>query len=84
MAGVLSDTPPSILALQDELLRELGEVGRLERSRELTIAVQRLAFTGMRSRFPEASEDEIWLRLAVERIGPELVARIYEFEIDPT
>lgn len=80
---MLSDTPPSIIARHDELLRELGEVGRLERSRQLTLAVQRLAFAGMRARFPQASDDEIWLRLAVERLGPDLVRRIYGFEVNP-
>jgi len=46
----------------------------------LTLMVQELAFTGMRMRHPEASDDEIWLRLAVDRLGAEVVKKVYGFE----
>lgn len=79
---MLSDTSSKAAAKYYEVLRELGPLGRLERARQLTLAVQRLAFLGLRERFPDASDDEIWLRLAVRRLGPELVRKIYDFEID--
>lgn len=79
---MLSDTSSDAAEKYYESLRQLGEAGRAELARQLTLAVQRLAFTGLRQRFPAVSDDEIWLRLAVERLGPDLVRDVYGFEID--
>lgn len=73
----LSDTDPSAARLQESLLRALPEQQRAEIARGLTLSVQRLAFAGMRARFPSASDDEIWLRLAVHRLGAEMVRKAY-------
>ncbi len=72
-----SDTAPQVARLQMALLREKTELERAEIARGLTLFVQKLAFAGMRERFPADSEDEIWLRLAVDRLGPDLVRKAY-------
>ncbi len=66
--------------VQRDLLRKMTPAEKLECVRGLTIAVQQLAFAGMRVRYPDASGDELWLRLAAQRLGPELVKKIYGWE----
>lgn len=53
---------------------------RAERMTALTLAVQELAFAGMKLRHPEADDDEIWLRLAANRLGRALVKKVYGFD----
>jgi CelD/BcsL family acetyltransferase involved in cellulose biosynthesis len=80
VAGPLSDTPPPVIERQFELLRRMSPEERLETARQLTLAVQRLAFEGVRRRYPGASDNEVWLRLAARRLGRELVLKIYGFD----
>ena len=55
---------------------------RLEIVRGLTLAAQTLAFAELRGRHPNASEDDLWLKLAARRLGADLVRRVYDREID--
>jgi hypothetical protein len=48
----------------------------------LTLAVQELAMAGLRQQFPDASEDELRLRLAARRLGNDLVRRIWGWAPD--
>ncbi len=50
---------------------------RLRMAQELTLAVQQIAFDGMRERHPELSDDDIWLKLAVLRLGEDVVRKVY-------
>lgn len=74
------DTPLEVIERQFEMLRRMSGEERLELSRQLTLAVQELAFVGMRERFPDASDDEIWLRLAARRLGRDVVLKVYGFD----
>lgn len=73
----LIDTDRHVRELQDTRLREMSELERAEIATGLTLSVQKLAFVGMRERFPQASDDEIWIHLAVSRLGPDMVRRAY-------
>jgi hypothetical protein len=75
-----SDTPDDIRERQFEILRAMTPQERLELARMLTLNVQQLAFAGMRARFPEAPDDEIWLRLAARRLGRDVVLKVYGFD----
>lgn len=55
----------------------MTSVQKADGIRALTLAVNRFALTGLRQQYPEASEAELQLRLAVLRLGEELVARAY-------
>lgn len=74
------DTPREVIERQFEMLRRMSGEERLELSRQLTLAVQELAFVGMRQRFPDATDDEIWLRLAAQRLGRDVVLKVYGFD----
>lgn len=62
------------------MLRRMSGQERLELASRLTLAIQELAFAGMRERFPNAPDDEIWLRLAARRLGREVVLEVYGFD----
>ena len=48
--------------VQLDLLRKMSPEDKLEHVRAMTIAVQRLAFVGLRDQYPNASDDELALR----------------------
>jgi hypothetical protein len=80
----LSDTSPEMQAKRDELLRAMTGEERLRMAQELTLGVQRLAFAGLRQRYPDLPDDELWLKLAARRLGVDVVRKVYGREIDPT
>ncbi|HET7711447.1 MAG TPA: hypothetical protein VFL80_05920 [Thermoanaerobaculia bacterium] len=73
----VSDTTPAAERIRAHLLARMSPEEKLERVRELTLAVQRLSFTGLRAMHPQATDDEIWLRMATYRLGKEVVRRVY-------
>ena len=79
----LSDTSPEMQARQDELLRAMSGEERLRIAQELTLAMQHLAFLGLRQRYPDAPDDELWLKLAARRLGVDVIRKVYGREVDP-
>lgn len=77
-----SDTGEKADRVQFEILRRMSPQARLALMTELTLSAQRLAFVGFRLRYPNASDDEIWLRLAARRLGDETVRKIYGWRPD--
>jgi hypothetical protein len=73
----LSDTPPEVLAEHARLVAALSPEQRWQRVRDLNAAANTMALAGLRSRHPEASERELLLRLAVLRLGADLVEVVY-------
>ena len=76
------DTDEKADRVQFDILRQMSPLERLALMRELTRSAQRLAFTGLRLQYPNASDDEIWLRLAARRLGDETVWKIYGWRAD--
>jgi hypothetical protein len=76
-----NDTTKDAARLQLELLRAMTPEERFRRTSELTMMIQKVAFAGMKRRHPDASDDEIWLRLAIDRLGTDVVKKIYGFEV---
>jgi hypothetical protein len=72
-----ADTTPEAWAKQFDLYRRMTSAQKADGIRALTLAVNRLALAGLRQRHPDAGESELRLRLAVLRLGEELVARAY-------
>jgi hypothetical protein len=72
------DTAPQRRDRYIELLRSLTPGQRLARAADLTATVRRLGEVGIRQRFPNASEEEVRIRLAVRIYGRELAQRWYE------
>jgi len=75
-----SDTTPEADAMQFELLRRMTPEQKATLLTNLTLAVQELAMAGMRARHPDDSDDQLRLRLAVQRLGPETVLRVWHWQ----
>ena len=72
-----ADTTPEAWAKQFELYRRMTPAQKARLVREVTLAANAFALAGLRQRHPNVSEGELLLRLAVLRLGEELVARAY-------
>jgi len=68
---------------QFELYRGLTPEQRLEMARQMTLAWQRNLFNILRAKHPDLSDDEIWLKLAVRRLGRDVVREVCGRDIDP-
>jgi hypothetical protein len=75
--GRATDTAIAATIAQFELYRRMTPEQKAQRVSDLTVGACRMALAGLRQRHPGASEQELLLRLAVLRLGPETVARVY-------
>jgi hypothetical protein len=71
------DTSPAALRRYHELLRARPAHERLAQALSLTRTVRELAIAGIRERHPDASADEIRVRLAVRLYGREQAAKLF-------
>ncbi len=64
-------------ALQIQLWRQASPTQKMHMLAQLNASAHTLALTGLRSRFPQASEVELRRRLAGLVLGEELAQRVY-------
>ncbi len=72
-----SDTNPEAEAVQFRIWAEMPGWRKLELVGELNKMARELALSGLRERYPNASEDELKRRLMDLTLGPELAERVY-------
>jgi len=72
-----ADTTPEAWAKQFELYRRMSPAEKAAGVRAITLTVNTLALAGLRQQYPAASDAELMLRLAVRRLGEDMVARAY-------
>jgi hypothetical protein len=77
MQTLSSDTPPDAEEIQLELLRDMPAWRKLELMEEMTRTVFCLVLAGLRERHPQATKEELRLRVATLVLGPDLAARAY-------
>ena len=73
----LSDTHPAAERVQIELMRQAPPWRKLHMLGQLNQTVKLMALSGLRRRYPQASEKELHRRLADLLLGAELAARVY-------
>jgi hypothetical protein len=73
----LADTTPEAFAIYAKLISEMSPAERVRRAGGLTHTVNMFALAGIRMRHPKSTERELLLRLAVLRLGADLVERVY-------
>jgi hypothetical protein len=73
----ITDTALEADAVRFERYRRMAPADKVLRVVELTQGACLLALAGLRARHPGAGEPELLLRLAVLRLGAELVERAY-------
>jgi hypothetical protein len=78
------DTSQAAKKVQVEIWRGMTPEQKLRLMRDMTLAIQRLAFSELRQRYPDSPDDELWLRLAARRLSPETMRNVYGLEIDPS
>ena len=77
MSVLSSDTHPKMEALQIQLWRQASPTRKMHMLAQLNTAARTLALTGLRSRYPKASEAELKRRLADLLLGEELARKVY-------
>lgn len=75
-----SDTDPRAMEVWLGLLRGKTPGERIAMAFDLTDFAIRMAESGVRSRYPEASEREIFLRAAALRLPRDLMIRAYGWD----
>jgi hypothetical protein len=75
-----ADTDPKALAVWREVLGAKTEGERILMALELSDFAFRMAESGVRERFPGASEREVFLRAAALRLPRELMIRAYGWD----
>ena len=77
MSVLSSDTHPKMEALQIKLWRQASPTRKMEMLAQLNASARILALSGLRSRYPQASEVELRRRLAGLLLGEELARKVY-------
>jgi hypothetical protein len=77
MSGISSDTHPKMEALQIQAWRQASPTRKMHMLAQLNAAARLLAWTGLRARFPQASEAELRYKLAGLLLGEELARKVY-------
>jgi len=76
-----ADTSPEAWQVQTELLRKMSPGERMQLAFEWSEIVRQFAEGGLRKRYPDASEREIFLRYARQSLGEELFRKAYGWEL---
>ena len=74
-----ADTTPEAWDKQFELYRQMSPAEKARVLRDVTLAANTFALAGLRQRHPGAGEAELLLRLAVLRLGEDIVAQAYHW-----
>jgi hypothetical protein len=77
MTRLFPDTPLHVEKVQLDLLRQAPSWQKLAMVGQMTHTVRVLAESGLRRRYPDASEAELRRRLADILLGAELAAKVY-------
>lgn len=75
--SLYSDTHPKMEALQIQLLRQASPTRKMNMLAQLNASAHLLALTGLRSRYPSASETELRRKLADLLLGEGLARKVY-------
>lgn len=72
-----SDTPLEVERLQVARWREMSPAEKAGVVADLTDCVRELSLAGIRSRHPDATDEECRLRYALITLGPSLAYKVY-------
>jgi len=77
MSVLSSDTHPKMEALQIQFWREATPTRKMQSLAQLNASARKVALTGLRARYPQASDKELRRRLAGLLLGEELASKAY-------
>ncbi len=76
MSALFPDTHPKMEALQIQLWRQASPTQKMNMLAQLNASARVLVMSGLRSRFPQASEAELRYKLACLLLGEKLARRV--------
>ena len=76
-----ADTSPEAWKVLMDLMRKMSPEEKLQRTFEYSAFVRRFAEAGLRQKYPQAGDREIFLRAARQRLGADLYAKVYGAEL---
>ena len=82
MAGWYEDTDPKSLEVFIQLHRDMTPGERAAKVFELVAFQEGLQFDSVRSMYPQASEREVFLRVAARRLDRETMIKVYGWDPD--
>lgn len=77
-----SDTHPKVEKLQIELLRKFTVSQKLNMVSSMTIFCQKVALAGIKKRYPNATKNELRLRLASLWLDKKVMRKVFSWNID--
>ncbi len=77
MSALFPDTNPKMEALQIQLWRQASPTRKMNMLAQLNASARLLAMSGLRSRFPQASQAELRRKLADLLLGEELAQKAF-------
>ena len=77
MSTLFPDTHPKMEALQIEAWRQASPTRKMNMLAQLNASARRLALTGLRAQYPQASEAELRFKLAGLLLGEELARKAF-------
>lgn len=80
MKPLISDTHPEVERILIEGYRRMTPEQRLQRVRELNVRLEIVALAEIKSRLPQASEQELKMHLASRRIPHYLMQKVFGWE----
>jgi hypothetical protein len=75
------DTSPEAWKVLMDLMRKMSPEEKLHRTFEFSALVRGFAEAGLRQKYPNASDREIFLRLARRNLGADLYGKVYGAEL---
>ncbi len=80
--GSTSDTDPRVQEVLDDLYRKLSPWEKVQRVMDASSLVMTLQMAGIRTVYPDASEREVFLRMASRHLDRNLMIRAYHWDPD--
>jgi hypothetical protein len=72
-----ADTSPEAWRVYLDIIRQMTPAQKMRRTLEWSAEIRLFAEAGLRERFPQADEREIFLRSARMRLGADLFRKVY-------
>jgi hypothetical protein len=75
------DTSPEAWKVWVDLMRTIPPEEKLRRTFEYSAMVRKFGEAGLRRKYPQANDREIFLRAARQNLGAELYSKVYGSEL---
>ena len=75
-----ADTSRGVVGLVEDRWRTMSAIDKLDVVTDLNRACDQLSASGVRRRYPEASDAEVQRRVVALRLGRELMVRVYGWD----